>query len=251
MSKIVCVFVIVFMIMSCNSSDSWDCVKTAGDIQKEEIDVDFFDKLDIRDRIQLIVKSGLERKVILETGENLRDKISLTVNDSILRMENKNKCNLFRDYGETKIFVTTPQLEEIRNGSVFPVLSDGVLNYEKLDLISEDTNFDEEIHTVGDFELDIDVDKLNIIANGSAHFFIKGKADQTFIGFYSGISRFEGAELMMQDLRIFHRSSNDMIVKPQSAIRGKIVSVGNVIALNRPQVIDVEELWDGRLIFQD
>ena len=236
--------------ISCNSADSWDCVKSTGKIHREEISVEFFNKIEVRHRIQLIVKQGLEQKVILETGKNLKDEINIMVNDSILRMENDNTCNLFRDYGNTKVYVTTPQLVEIRNGSGSPVLSEGVLNYERLNLVSEDTNFGE-IHTVGDFELNINVNKLNVVANGSANFFIKGEADQTFIGFYSGISRFEGAELIMQNLRLFHRSSNDMIVRPQSAIKGKIVSVGNVISLNEPAVIEVEELWDGRLIFKD
>lgn len=251
MSKIFYGFLIVFLMIGCNSADSWDCVKSTGNIHQEEISVDFFNKIDVRHRIQLTVKQGLEQKVILETGKNLKDDINIMVNDSILRMENDNTCNLFRDYGVTKVYVTTPHLVEIRNGSGSPVVSEGVLNYERLDLISEDTNFGEEIHTVGNFELNIDVDKLNVIANNNSIFFIKGEAEQAFIGFYSGISRFEGAELIMQELRLFHRSSNDMIVKPQSAIRGKIVSVGNVIALNRPAVVEVEAFWDGQLIFRE
>jgi len=232
-------------------SDTWDCVKSTGQVYQEEIQVGFFDKLEVRDRIQLIVKQGIERKVILETGENLRDKISLVVKDSILRMENKNRCNLFRDYAKTKIYVTTPKLIEIRNGSVFSVVSDGILNFKRLDLISRDGDIDGEIHKVGGFEIDIDVDKLNVVADGNSAFFIKGEADKTFIGFYSGVSRFEGADLSIQDLQVFHRSSNDIIVKPESAIRGKILSVGNVVSLNHPPLVDVEELWDGRLIFQD
>ncbi|HBL79751.1 MAG TPA: DUF2807 domain-containing protein, partial [Aequorivita sp.] len=34
------------------------------------------------------------------------------------------------------------------------------------------------------------------------------------------------------------------------AIRGKIVSLGNVISKNRPAIVEVEELYRGKLIFE-
>lgn len=244
-------FLIVVLIIGCNSADSWDCIKSSGDIYQEEISVGFFDKLDVRHRVQLIVKQGFERKVILETGENLRSKINISVQDSILRMENDNSCNLSRDYGVTKVYVTSPDLIEIRNASGLTVLSEGVLEYDRLDLISRKGDIDGEVHNVGDFELNINVNKLNVTADGNSTFFIKGQAESAFIGFYSGIPRFEGAELTMQELKIYHSSSNDIIVNPQQAIRGKLLSVGDLISLNEPAIIEVEEFWDGRLIFRD
>ena len=42
-----------------------------------------------------------------------------------------------------------------------------------------------------------------------------------------------------------------MVVNPIESIRGEIVSVGDVIAKNRPPVVEVEELFMGRLIFED
>ena len=234
MNKIISGLFFACLLAGCNGSDSWDCIKSSGDIHREEISVDFFNKLDVRHRVQLIVKQGIDKKVILETGENLRSKINITVKD-----------------GETKVYVTSPDLVEIRNASGLPVLSKGILKYDRLDLISRKANIEGEIHNVGDFELNIDVNKLNVTADGNSAFFIKGQAERAFIGFYTGIPRFEGADLTMQELRIFHSSSNDIIVNPQQAIRGKLLSVGNLISLNQPPVVEVEEFWDGRLIFQD
>jgi hypothetical protein len=42
-----------------------------------------------------------------------------------------------------------------------------------------------------------------------------------------------------------------MVVRPIESIRGKIMGIGNVIAKNRPAIIDVEELYRGELIFED
>jgi len=41
-----------------------------------------------------------------------------------------------------------------------------------------------------------------------------------------------------------------MVVNPQNSIRGKIVSFGDVISKNRPPVVEVEELYKGRLRFE-
>ena len=53
----------------------------------------------------------------------------------------------------------------------------------------------------------------------------------------------------VQHLYVFHRGSNDMYVKPVQSISGKIVSTGNVILKNNPPIINVEQLYQGQLIY--
>ena len=55
---------------------------------------------------------------------------------------------------------------------------------------------------------------------------------------------------MAQKVNVWNRSSNDMIVNPQQEITGKISGTGNVICVNRPPIVDVEEQYKGRLIFE-
>ena len=42
-----------------------------------------------------------------------------------------------------------------------------------------------------------------------------------------------------------------MIINPQQSLTGVITGTGDVIAVNRPPVVDVEERYTGRLIFED
>lgn len=235
---------------SCDSDSAWECIKAAGTIIQEEIVFESFDKLDVRHRVQLIVKQGVEQKVILETGENLRGKITLNVTDGVLRIDNGNSCNLVRDYGISKVYVTSPNITQIRNGSGLPVLSEGVLAFPSLALISEDTAVEGDIHTVGDFNLQLDVQNFSIVANGKSNFFLSGTAETAFIGLYSGDGRVEAAEFEIQDLNIYHRSTNKMIVNPRQSIRGEIRSLGDVIAVFQPPVVEVEQFYTGRLIFE-
>jgi hypothetical protein len=80
--------------------------------------------------------------------------------------------------------------------------------------------------------------------------FISGFVNNLFIGFYSGDTRFEGANLIAQNIDIFQRSSNDMIVNPQQSLTGEIRGTGDVISLNRPPIVEVEEFYTGKLIFE-
>ena len=59
----------------------------------------------------------------------------------------------------------------------------------------------------------------------------------------------EGAPL--DDLIVFHRSANKMVVHPVERIQGRIRGTGDVISVNRPPIVNVEEFYTGRLIFQD
>ncbi len=242
--------IVFFVFTACDSDSAWDCVKASGTIVQEEITLEAFEKLDVRHRVQLIVKQGDEQQVILETGENLRGDINLSVVDGILRIDNNASCNLVRDYGITKLYVTSPNITQIRNGSGLPVLSNGILAFPSLALISENTAVEGDIHTVGDFELQLDVQNLSIVANGKSNFFLSGQAETATIGLYSGDGRVEAANFIIQELNIYHRSSNKMIVNPRQSIRGEIRSLGDVIAVFQPAVVEVEEFYTGRLIFE-
>ena len=69
------------------------------------------------------------------------------------------------------------------------------------------------------------------------------------INFAAGNGRFEGENLVAQNINIFHRGSNDMVVNPQQSLTGSIRSTGNVISVNEPPLVNVEEVFSGRLIF--
>ncbi|MFT4803434.1 MAG: hypothetical protein ACI9YE_000627, partial [Psychroserpens sp.] len=47
------------------------------------------------------------------------------------------------------------------------------------------------------------------------------------------------------------RSSNDMIINAQQSLTGEIRSTGDVIVVNTPLVVDVEQFYTGALIFED
>ena len=248
--KTVIYIVMATLLLSCNAKVMPDCLQNAGPIIQMEFDLPPFDKILVFERVQLILKDAPEQRIVVETGKHLRDDIKVDVEDGQLILRNNNGCNISRDYGITKIYVSAPNITQIRSSTGLPILSDGLLNYPDLALVSEDFEAESQYHTDGDFILEVKCDNLKIVNNNLSHVFLKGKVENLVIGFYSGNSRFEGRDLMAQHITIYQRSSNDMIINPQLSLTGEIRSTGNVVVVNKPEVVEVETFYTGRLIFE-
>lgn len=249
MKKIVCVF-LVLIFVGCSSDSGWDCIQTAGTVVRKEVAVPSFTKILVWERTKLFIQQGDVQKIVVETGENLMNDIKFSVIDGRLEIHNNNGCNLLRDYGITKVYITSPNITEIRSSSGYPVESIGVLRYPNVSLASEDQQNEDQYHIDGDFKLNLDVENLTIVANGLSKFYLSGNATQANFGLYAGDCRIYAKNLVVNNLYVFHRSTGPMEVNPQESIRGKIVGLGNVISINRPPIVEVEELYRGKLIFE-
>jgi len=248
MKKIYCI--LILLCFACDSENASDCFQLEGDMVQLQFELPDFTKIRIEHNVSLVIKQGETQDVILETGENLLPDVWVYVEDGVLVVRDNNACNYVRDFGVTRAIVTTPNISEIRNGSSYNVVGEGVLNFPDLRLISNTTGGFEDIRKSGDFTMTINTTNLSVEANGFSGFFIDGEAENAVISFEDKTPRFEGANLLVDHLRIFHRSANKMIVNPQLSIRGRIVGVGDVISVTRPEIIEVEELYSGRLLFQ-
>lgn len=249
MKKLVYILM-VGLLFACNGDNVPDCFQNAGDIIEQEFEVASFSKITVNPRIELILSQGPTQQVIVQTGEYLLSDIDVRVEDGRLRLFNDNVCNLTRDYGITKVFVTAPDITEIRNGSSYTVSSLGVLNYDNLRLVSEDFSDDDSFNTTGNFDLEVNSQDLDIVINNLSSVFISGTVESLYVGYFSGDARFEGRDLIAQEVEIYQRSSNDMIINPQQSIIGEIRSTGDVILVNTPPVVDVQQFYTGQLIYE-
>ncbi|MBN4070375.1 DUF2807 domain-containing protein [Olleya sp. AH-315-F22] len=245
------VFLLVFgTLFTCDNDDANNCFQTSGIIVQQEVEVSSFEKILINRDVELILNEGVEFKVIIETGKNLLNDVEVLVVDNQLQLTDNNTCNYVRGFGITKIYVTAPNITEIRSSTQYDVSSDDVLNYNNLHLISEDFNAPESF-TVGDFRLNVNTMQLRITANNISSFYITGQTENLNIGFFAGSGRFEGENLIAENVDVFHRGSNDMIVNPQQSITGELRSTGDLISRNQPPIVEVQQFYTGQLIFVD
>lgn len=236
---------ISFFLISCNSEKAPDCFMSAGSSITNEITVPDFDHVDIGEGIEVIIKQGTEMKVVLETGSNLVQGISVSVSEKKLFLRNSNGCSWFRDKNITKVYITVPDLKGIYSASQFNVQSDGILHFDDLTVQSgmySDT-------ASGIFDLQVDCTNLVVEDNQASLYRISGKATNLHIAFYSGAERFEGQNLIAQHIYVFQRSTNDIIVNPQQDIKGNIYSTGDLVLKNRPAIVEITEHYTGKVIY--
>ncbi len=233
-------------IWSCNNDAAPDCFRNSGTTVLYEVPVTAFENINISEGIELIIAEGAASKVVVETGENLKENISAEVVGNRLYIKNAASCNWVRDYNTTKVYVITPALTQIYSASQFAVKSQGVLNFPHLTLQSG-------LHSAtasGIFELEVDSESLTIEDNQSVYYNVSGNVNNLSISFYSGDARFNGSGLMAGNVYVFHRSTNDIIVQPQQEVTGRLYSTGNLVLKSQPAIINVQALYTGRVIYQ-
>lgn len=240
----------LILILGCSGEDAPDCIQTAGTTVSKEVKLENFSEIMVYDRVKLFIEQGDQQKVVIETGKNLINDISAVVEDGRLILKNANNCNLFREYGISKVYVTSPNLSWIQSSSENAIESIGTLTYPDLWLRSLNQEKDPDIHTDGDFILDLDVENLRITTDHISNYFLTGKVENFNAFFAAGDGRLEARDLIVQHYDIFHRGTNKLIVNPQQSLKGDIYSYGDIISVNRPPVVNVTEHWKGKLIFE-
>ncbi len=244
-------FSLMILLFSCNTENAPDCLQNSGDLVRVEVSLPEFDKITVFEKVALVLKQGTEQKVEIETGEFLLEEVSARVEGDRLIVRNDNGCNLFREYGLTTVYVTAPNITEIRSSTGLLISSDGTLSYPNLNLLSESFLNPETETTDGSFDLDLNATNVSVVVNGIAYFKLSGTAENLNLNIAAGDSRIEAENLVTQNVNVNHRGTNDMLVNPQLALRGIIRGTGDVISFNRPATVAVEEIFNGRLVFRE
>ncbi|KAB1068448.1 DUF2807 domain-containing protein [Tamlana haliotis] len=248
MKKIIYIAFLV-LTFACDSESANDCFQTAGARIQEEIQLDVFETIFVNKDIELIIKEGPFQKVLIETGENLMPDVTASVENGKLTLTDHNSCNLVRDYEPTRVYVTAPNITEIRSSTQRDIKSDGVLTYPELTILSEDYGAPG-TYTNADFYLAVDNERLTFVFNSLSNAYVTGNTGNLSVTLASGTSRFEGRDLIAQKVWAYNRSSNDIMINPYQELKGKISSTGDIISVNKPPVVEVEEVYKGRLIFE-
>jgi hypothetical protein len=242
---------LLILCIACNGEQAPDCIQTAGAIIRETVTVPAFSKITVLENTRLVLKQGPAQIVEVETGANLRPEVKVEVQDGTLLVSDTNDCNFFRHYGLTTVYVTSPEISEVRSSSGYPITSSGVLHYQDLTLYSESFLNPATETTDGSFDLQLASEQVTVVVNGIAYFKLKGTTDKLDITIAAGDSRVEADELIADEVSLNHRGSNDILIYPLQSLDGIIRGTGDVISFHRPPVIDVEIVYKGKLIIRE
>ncbi len=232
--------------MALGCSKPSECIESTGALITRDFSVNAFDKIIVYSGISLVITQGPVASVQVQTGENLISNIDVKVENGLLSIKDNTTCNWVRDYGNTTVFVTLPNLTEIHSKTEKNITSNGVLTFPTLRLISTDLT---DGAGTGDFYLNINNLQLVVENNNVSRYFISGLTATLKVNFYEGNGRFIGNNLNASEVEIFHRGTNDIIVKPINKITGKLYSTGDLILKNTPPMVDVQQYYQGRVLY--
>ena len=249
--KIKYIWILLVVLVSCDIDNVSDCFQSTGAIISTEFQVEPFTKIRFENDISLVLKQDSIQQVVIETGENLLSNIQVKVENGVLIIQDNNSCNLVREYGVTKAYISVSNLTEIRNSSSRDITSNGVLNFPSLSLVSNTTGNIEGTNKSGDFILQVVCEDFYVSANGQSIFYITGDTKNANLKFTDEWPRFEEENFKIDTLSFLQRSATYIKVSPQKKVSGEIRGTGDVILVNRPDIIEVEEFFTGRLIIED
>lgn len=246
-------FLLVFLLVSCGISE--DCFKGNGNTTTQIFPLEGFTKVKVYDGVGLVIKEGLNYEVKVVTNDKIIGNIDVAMQGDMLVIKDNSTCNITRYYGQTVVYVTVP------DGSISPLIQElelyckteqkiqtsGVLHSPIIRLFSIEDDGDGA--GTGDFHVQVANGQLVVESNSISNFYVSGQCEEMLLNFYFGNGRFYGEDLHAENIKIFQRGSNDMIVYPVAKIEGTIYATGNVILKNVPPVVDVEEVFTGRVIY--
>lgn len=243
--KYILLFSLLFIITSCGISE--DCFKGNGNRTTQLFPLDNFTKIKVYDGVGLIIKEGPNYEVKIETSDNIIDNLDVRMDGDMLVVKDNSTCNIARDYGQTVVYVTTPNLEEIHSKTDQDIKSDGVLNYPLLRLFSMDLS---DGAGTGDFYLNLESNFIYVESNNVSNFYMNGSVVDMNVFFSWGNGTFNARNLIVENiLSVFHRGSNDITIYPLNNLDVSIYSTGNVVLKNEPQGnINNTEYSTGKLI---
>jgi hypothetical protein len=249
LSYFVCAFSMLFSVVSCAGLD--DCVKSSGPIATKSIDLEgqTFSKIIVNRGIALVVAQGSEYSVTVKAGQNLVDDIQVSIENQMLTVKDNTSCNWTREYGQTTVYITAPDLTHIHSKTELEITSVGVLSFPHLRLYAMDILDGYKGVGNGDFRLEVNCPNLTIENNDLSRYYIRGSVQNLWVNFYEWGGIFYGQELVANAIQVYHRGSNDMYLHPVESITGSIYNLGNIYCSPRPPIVNVQEYYRGRIIF--
>ncbi len=243
--KKIFLYILFISIISCKKT-IFEC-KLSGKTNTKQINLEDFDIIEVNPLIELKIIDGNENKMQIKADKDIFEFISYNIVNNKLILKNEKYCTIENEKATAIITLTVDQISKIIANTDKKISSKNILNFNKLELISENAVVG--TNNIADFDLHIQVDTLKIYANGSSIFNLKGNAKYMFVGFYGVNPSLRAKELQVEKIKFYHRSSNDMHLFPIQKIEGDLYGYGDIYIYNRPMTINIREHYKGSVYF--
>ncbi len=237
---IVCIFSF-YTFNSCTKEKTFDCVKSTGDIKKEDRYFDDFSIIEVEDNINVILVQDLTGKIIVEAGENLLPKIKCNQDGNKIRIQNKNTCNWVRSYKHAmNVYIGINQAKKIIQKG-YGKISNG--EYIKTDTLRLNCV------SYGEVDLTIDSKFIGFLADDHTTLRLSGKSN-SIAGSCFNNSSTNTEKMYVKWFVMSNQSLLDANIYCDSLLQAKIGGSGNINCAGHPPIVEYEQLsGSGKLQF--
>ncbi len=234
--------ILILLTYSCKKNSIGDCFLSTGKVIEESRNVDFFNKIILKDNVNLHLTQGEKNKLVVKAGENLIKKIITRINkDSCLEITNENRCNWMRSYkNPIDIYLTFTTLSDIEYHSVGNIDNTDTLRLDSLKINVREG--------AGIIKLCVDTHEFfTHIHRGTATIESFGKTGVSFV-YSAGFGLVDNRNLDAGIVYMRTKSSNDVYVRVSYLLTANIGNIGNVYYFGNPSNIEKSGNGNGQII---
>src|SRR5690606_30877560 len=132
-----------------------------------------------------------------------------------------NSCNWIRSYQDINLYITTDTLVHINQYGFGTIRSQEKWSFPSVTINAKDG--------VGDIYVEVENQRLYLVSNSIANFYISGNTENFIIGNYYSNGRFSTKDLIARNVSVNHLGSNTITVNATESLKGSIQSVGDIV----------------------
>lgn len=224
--------ILLFFVAGCTKENALDCFKSNGSEKTETRYLQGFNRIQAYDKIEYTITQGNEYKVEITAGSHIIPSIKTTLKDSVLIIQDKNKCNFVRGYKkQIKIKITLPRLQKIDNLGVGTIYFDPNFNQDSIFVRSENSG---DTYINGKYYL------ITTSSHGDGNIIVTGTCNTLYV-YMNGTNFFKGDNLTVTNYAFIETFSiaNAYIKAPENGVfECNIHKEGNIYYTGNPSQIN-------------
>lgn len=238
-------FLSSILIIGCSGEDA--CFSKKGDAVSVINNVEAFHTVDIPMNVSAEIIPSNVFKLEIHSHENRIDAVHFSVTDSILKISNEISCEMLKSYETAQLKIYTPILKRIHSRTQFQVFSNEVLTYPNLYLL---TSIPNEESASTHFKLKLNNESITVEDNQVGYFQLSGKTNVLDVQLYGANGVVDAKDLEATNVKLYHRSNQNIHLFPVEKIEGTLYSVGNAYLYHKPDIVNVTKLYTGSVFYK-
>jgi len=239
-------FLLSLTILTSCSKSPFTC-EFSGVKKIKTLELEDFNSVEVNPQIELTIYHSSENKIIIETDQDVMPDIEYRITGTKLVLTNHTDCTIQNSDAIAYIKLYVNNIKTLIANTDLDIHSGNTWQFDELKIICE--NNQTGTNNTADFHLQVNLEKLEIIANGSSIFHISGTCQNLSVGFYGVNPILNGKALITQKIQVYQRSSGDMHLYPVEEITGDLYGYGDIYLYHHPPVVNITEHYAGHIYF--